>query len=81
MYIVDSGASIHMMGSLSLNNKEKNTLRPSSKMLDIQTAIGIVVSDTQVKVDMKEPSALICGVHLVDDSPQWSNAASKTSSP
>ena len=61
MYRVDSGASLHMMGSLSLNNKEKNTLRQSSKILDIQTASGIVVLDTQVKVYMKELGAHLRG--------------------
>ena len=47
---VDSGASLHMMGSSSLKLKEKKTIRQSSKILDIQSANGIVVSDTQAIV-------------------------------
>ena len=49
-YTVDSGASLHMMGISSLNHKERKTIRQSSKILDIQTAKGNVVSDTQAKV-------------------------------
>ena len=50
MYTVDSGASLHMMGLSSSNDREKKTIRQPSKVLDIQTAKGIVVSDTQFKV-------------------------------
>ena len=59
VYIVDSGASLHMMGLLSLSKKEKKTVRQSSTILDIQTANGIVVSDTQAKVYIQE-----LGAHL-----------------
>ena len=50
MSIVDSGDLSHMVELSSLNNNEKETIRRSSKFLDIQTANGIVVSDTQAKV-------------------------------
>ena len=68
MSMDDSGASLQMMGSSSLNDKEKKTIRQSSTILDIQTANGIVVSDTQAKVYIKEFGACPW-VHLVEDSP------------
>ena len=51
---VDSGASSHMMVLSSLKCKEKKTIRRSIRILHIQTANGIVVSDTQAKVCMNE---------------------------
>ena len=65
MYIVDSGASLHMMGLSSLSEKEKKTIRQSSKILDIQTANDIVLSDTQAKGLHNN----YLWVHLVEDSP------------
>ena len=47
---------------------EKKTIRPSSEILDIQTASGIVVSDTQAKVYIKELGAYP-RIHLVNDCP------------
>ena len=49
MYIVDSDASLHMMRLLSFNQRQKKTIRRSSEFLDIQTAIGIVISDTRAQ--------------------------------
>ena len=66
--MVDSGASLHMMRLSSLNHKEKKTSRQSNTIRDIQTANGIVVSDTEAKVYIKELSAYQ-GVDLVKDSP------------
>ena len=40
-YIVDSGASLHMMGRSFLSPQEKKTLRPTEDDLKIQTAYGI----------------------------------------
>ena len=67
VYIVDSGASLHMMGLCFLNHKEKKTTRLSSNILDIQTANGIVVSDTQAKIYIKELDAYLW-IHLAKDS-------------
>ena len=44
------------------------SIRQSSKILDIQTANGVVVSDTQATVYIKELGASLW-VHLVEDSP------------
>ena len=44
VYVVDSGASLYMMGLSSLNHKEKKIIRHPSKTLGIQTTNGIVVS-------------------------------------
>ena len=60
MHIVDTGAS--------LNRREKKTVRQSSNILDIQTANGIVVLDTQAKVYIKELGSYPW-IHLVKDSP------------
>ena len=57
-----------MMGKSSLNYKEKNTIRLSNKILGIQTATGIVVSDAQATVHIKGLGAYPC-VYLVEDSP------------
>ena len=57
MFKVDSGASLRIVGLSSLTNKEKNTIRQSRKNLDIQTTTGIVVSDTQTIIYMKELGA------------------------
>ena len=43
-----------MMGLCSLDHGEKKTIRQSSKIMDNQRANGIVVSDTQAKVHIKE---------------------------
>ena len=43
----------------SLNNKEQKNVRQSSNILDIQTANGIVVSDTRTKVYIKEFGAYL----------------------
>ena len=48
-----------MMGLSSLNDKEKKTIRQSSNMLDIQTANGIAVSDTQAQCYHWEDDATI----------------------
>ena len=68
VYKVDSGASLHMMGLSSLNHNEKKTIRRSRTILDIQTASGVVVSDAQAKVYIKERGAYLW-IHLVKDSP------------
>ena len=65
-YIVDSGASLHVMGFSSPNHGEKKIIRRSSKILDIQTADGIVVSDTPAKVHIEELGACPW-IHLVRD--------------
>ena len=49
------------------NNKDKKTVRRSSKILDVETANCVVVSDTQAKVYIKENCAFLW-VHLVFDS-------------
>ena len=68
VYTVDSGASLHMMELSSLSNKGKRTVRLSSNILDVQTANGIVVSDSQAMVYIKELGA-DPWVHLEEDSP------------
>ena len=68
MYKVDSGASLHMMGIPCGNNKEKNTIRRTNIILEIQTANDIVVSDTQAKVYIKELGAYPW-VHSEEESP------------
>ena len=55
-------------GLSSLNHQEKKTTRQSNNILDVQTARGIVVSDTQAKVCIKELDAYPW-IHLVKDSP------------
>ena len=67
VYKIDRGASLHMMALPSSNNKDKKTVRRSSKILVIQTANSIVVSDTQATVYIKEDCAFPW-VHLVFDS-------------
>ena len=64
VYTVDSGASLHMRDYLLW----KKTIRQSSKSLDFQTANGIVVSDAQAKVYIKERGANVW-VRVVEDSP------------
>ena len=60
MYFVDSGASLHMMEVSSLIEQEKTTDRCSSKALNIQTASGMVTTDTQAKVYIRELCAFPC---------------------
>ena len=40
--MVDSGASIHLIGKSSLNAEEKKSIRPTSQTHDIQTANGMI---------------------------------------
>ena len=54
MYNVDSGASLHMMGSSSWTDTERKTIRQASAILDIQTANGIAVSGSHAKLHIKE---------------------------
>ena len=67
VYKVDCGASVHMMGVSSPTHKEKKTIRQACGILDLLTANGIVVSDTQAKVYIKELGACLW-IHLVNDS-------------
>ena len=53
-------------GFSSLNHKKKKIIRHSSKILDIQTANGIVVSHTPAKVHIEELGACPW-IHLVKD--------------
>ena len=68
-YIVDSVASLHVMGFSSPNHKKK-IIRRSSKILDVQTANGIVVSHTPAKVHIEELGACPW-IHLVKDSRRY----------
>ena len=68
MYIVESGASLHVMALSSLNNNEKNTIRQSNNILGIQTASGVLVSDMQEQVYIMEFGAYLW-LRLVEDSP------------
>ena len=68
MYIVDQGASLHMMRLSLLNHREKKTIRQSINILDFQTTNGIVVAETQAKVYIKELGAHQW-IRLVKDSP------------
>ena len=63
MHIVDSGASLHMMGLSSLICKEKNAFL-ADNILNFQTTSGIVVSDTSASVNITELGAYPW-VHLV----------------
>ena len=65
MHIVDSGASLHMMGLTSPSHNEKKTVKQDSGYSDPN---GIVVSDTQAKVYIKDHGACL-RVHLVEVSP------------
>ena len=84
MYIVDSGASSHLVGFLSVKTKEKKTSRWSSKNLDIQSANGIVVPDTQAKVYINELRAFLwftCGGRftvsaILEKTMQWARLLS-----
>ena len=53
VYIVDIGASLHMMDYLFWIIR-REIFRQSIKLLEFQTANAIVVSDTQAKVYIKE---------------------------
>ena len=68
MHTVDSGASSHTVDLSYVNDKEKKTLRRSRKILDIQTASGMVSSDTQAKVHIMELGTYLCA-QLVAESP------------
>ena len=55
-------------GAVFFESQRKKTIRQSRTILDIQTASGVVVSDAQAKVYIKERGACLW-VHLVKDSP------------
>ena len=59
-YIVDSGASLHLLGISSLTPKEKRTIRMSYVILDIQTANGMTVSELQAQIHIEE-----LGIHFL----------------
>ena len=59
-HIVDSGASLRMMGISSLTPKEKRTIRKSSVISDIQSANSMTVSDKEIGIHL--------WVNLVEDS-------------
>ena len=63
MYIVDRGASLHMTVLSSLNHRR---FFDSQQNMDIQSANGIVVSDTQANASIKELGAR--SWHVVTDS-------------
>ena len=68
MYIVDCDASLHMMRLPSQNNEEENTIRPSSKILDIKNANGIVCQTRKQRSTSRNLGAYLW-VQLVETSP------------
>ena len=68
MSVIDSDASLRMMGLSSLIEQGKNNFRRSSKALKIQTANGMVTSDTHAKVYVRELGTFLW-VYLVENSP------------
>ena len=51
-YIIDSGASLHMVARKSLSRKEQSSLRRTSEPLQLQTANGIVLAEWEVEVEI-----------------------------
>ena len=60
MYIVDSGASLHMLGISSLSPREKRTPRKSQHVLGIQATDGITFSTLQQEVIFKTLAPFGC---------------------
>ena len=68
MFIVISGASLHMTGDSSLSLQEKQTIRQTRHCLDIQDAKDIVRSAKEARVYIQELGTHLC-VKSVEDSP------------
>ena len=68
IFIDDCDASFPMMGFSFQDHREKNTIRLSIKILDIQIVNDTVVSDKNAMIHIKELDAYR-GIHLKNDSP------------
>jgi len=53
-YIVDSGASFHLVDSRTLSKQERSTIYKISDPISIQTANGDVIVDSKVKIFVRE---------------------------
>ena len=67
-YIVDSGASRHMMGRHSPSPDEQETVRPTDRIYSIQTSTSVVEFTHEANVFAHELHNFV-NVKLVDDSP------------
>ena len=68
MCMVDSGASLHLMGENSLNAQERTHVRKTIDDLKFQSANGIVHSTKEGKVHIQELGTYLY-VKVVEDSP------------
>ena len=67
-YVLDSGASVHMMARHSLPPEASERIRPTDKRLSIQTANGIVEVTREADVYINELDTYVY-IKLVEDSP------------
>ena len=59
-YIVDSGASFHLVDSRTLSKQERSTIYKNSDPISIQTANGDVIVDSKVKIFVRELGLHVC---------------------
>ena len=60
MYIVDSVASLHLTGGISVSSQERKPARQTKHHLEIQTAKGIVLSTEKATVYILELGTCAC---------------------
>ena len=90
-YIIDSGASLHMVCSKSLSPKERASLRLASHPLTLQTANGLVQAKWEVDIEItplkvqlvamvldNTPSVLSLGMLCEDEGFCFTHLAGKT---
>ena len=67
-FVVDSGASTHMVSKKDLNSAELETTRISNSPTTEMTANGEVQTREEATVDIKELDLFVTGIHL-DETP------------
>ena len=63
MYIVDSGASLQMMGGRSLTSGKEKNMSKTINYLHIQTSDGLVHFTNEAKVCIQELGNCVCVLH------------------
>ena len=68
-YVVDSGASIHLIGNTLIRAKEKKSLRPTSHTHEIQTANGKIEVSEECLIHTQELGIWVWAKLAGSDSP------------
>ena len=68
-YVVDSGASLHIIGWRNTSTTERRTARKSSRIYNIQTANGMIQADWECYISVEDLQISVWAIMTNNDSP------------